>query len=73
MSYIIQRMPRNTSGSLSNGDGDGSKTDVKTATERFIKQNNKFARDHVFFSTFTARLRRENVYFPVLLHEDVNK
>ena len=50
-----------TLGSFSNGDGDGSET-VKTAN-RFIKQNNRFARASRFsvhFLAVTTRLRREN-------------
>ena len=48
-------------GSFSNDDGDGNENVKKS--NRFIEQNNKFARASRFFVHFfavTARLRREN-------------
>ena len=52
----------NSLGSFSNHDGDGNE-DLKKAIDRFVTQNNNFARESPFFVhlfTVLAPLRREN-------------
>ena len=61
MSYDDRNINDDFRGSFSNDDGDG-KEDVKKIN-RFITQNNNFARASrlfVHFFTVLARLRREN-------------